>query len=95
MRSGHYLHSLTHPPSRKASMIMQYPTPRPGAAPSDLSEPTDRDSRDSDPRDTARPGEGDPFRQLFHRHANHMNSAQIGGLQARLRRRLFADRELG
>jgi len=95
-------------------MIVQSPIPRPGAAPSDLSETTDRDHRDSqdsrdsrdsqdsqdsqdhvDPRDVAQPREGDPFRQLFHRHANHVNSAQTHGIQARLRRRLFAgDREL-
>jgi hypothetical protein len=42
------------------------------------------------------PGEGDPFRQLFHRHANHVNSAQTRSIQARLRSRLFAeDRERG
>jgi len=86
-------------------MIVQSPIPRPGAVPSDLSETTDRDHRDSqdsrdsqdhvDPRDVAQPREGDPFRQLFRRHANHVNSAQNHGIRARLRRRLFAgDREL-
>jgi len=79
-------------------MIVHSPTPRPGVAPSDLSEQTDpRDQRDGDraERDACRP-EGDPFRQLFTRHANHVNSAQTRGIQARLRHRLFAeDRERG
>lgn len=40
--------------------------------------------------------EGDPLRQLFHRHANHLNSAQTRRIHARLKHRLFAeDSELG
>ena len=80
-------------------MIVHFPIPRPGVAPSDLSEqPDPRDQRDGDcaERDAACRAEGDPFRQLFTRHANHVNSAQTRGIQARLRHRLFAeDRERG
>jgi hypothetical protein len=40
--------------------------------------------------------EGDPLRQLFHRNANHLNSAQTRRIHARLKHRLFADdSELG
>ncbi len=40
--------------------------------------------------------EGDPLRQLFHRNANHLNSAQARRIHARLKHRLFAeDSELG
>ncbi len=39
---------------------------------------------------------GDPLRQLFHRNANHLNSAQTRRIHARLKHRLFAeDSELG
>ena len=74
-------------------MIVHSTSHHPGAAPSD---PTDRsDCSDTERRD-ATPGEGDPLRQLFHRHANHLNSAQTRRIQARLRNRLFAeDSELG
>ena len=77
-------------------MIIHSSTPRPGVAPSDHSESADRDHRDGSTTDSGRSGEGDPFRQLFHRHANHVNSAQTRSIQARLRSRLFAeDRERG
>ena len=77
-------------------MIIHSPTPRPGAASSDHAESADRDHRDAATADSGRSGEGDPFRQLFHRHANHVNSAQTRNIQARLRSRLFAeDRERG
>ena len=79
-------------------MIIHSPTSHPGAAPSDHAESADRDHRDHrDHRDASeRSGEGDPFRLLFHRHANHVNSAQTRNIQARLRSRLFAeDRERG
>lgn len=52
-----------------------------------------------DPSDLHSNGEtaaGDPLRQLFHRNANHLNSAQTRRIHARLKHRLFAeDSELG
>ncbi len=75
-------------------MIAHSTSTRPGAVTSSpSSELSDSNDRDHDP---AARVEGDPFRQLFHRHANHLNSAQTRGIQARLRDRLFAgDSELG
>lgn len=57
--------------------------------PSDPTAPCDGFDRSD--RDADAPSDADPFRQLFHRHANHMNSAHTHRLQARLRRRLFAE----
>lgn len=67
-------------------MIVHAPLPRSGSPePSDSTSLVDRDL-DSSPRD------GDPFRQLFHRHANHLNSAQTHHMKAGLRSRLFAEK---
>lgn len=70
-------------------MIVHSTSSSRGAAPSDPSEPADFDRSARGGGDT--PTEGDPFRQLFHRHANHLNSAQTRSIQARLRHRLFAE----
>jgi len=85
--------SLRHLPHLKGlPMIVHAPLPRSGSPePSDSTSLVDRDldsSRDS--RDSC--GEGDPFRQLFHRHANHLNSAQTHHMKAGLRSRLFAEK---
>ena len=54
---------------------------------------------ESDPSELHANGEttaGDPLRLLFHRNANHINSAQTRRIHARLKHRLFAeDSELG
>lgn len=59
--------------------------------PSGTAAPTsaDAEARPGGPADGGR--EGDPMRQLFHRHANHLNSAQARNIHARLKHRLFAD----
>ena len=61
--------------------------------PSGTAAPT---SADAEARPTGGPAdgggrEGDPMRQLFHRHANHLNSVQVRNIHARLKHRLFAD----
>jgi hypothetical protein len=51
------------------------------------------DSTDPSDRDVATGSSDlDPFRQLFHRHANHLNSAQAHHMKAGLRSRLFAEK---
>ncbi len=50
----------------------------------------------SELRSSGEATERDPLRQLFHRNANHLNSAQTRRIHARLKHRLFAeDSELG
>ena len=66
-------------------MIVHAPLPRSGSAePADVTSQADRDP------DCTR--DVDPFRQLFHRHANHLNSAQTHHMKAGLRSRLFAEK---
>lgn len=70
-------------------MIVHAPLPRSGSPePSDSTSSVDRDLDSS--RDSSR--DGDPFRQLFHRHANHLNSAQTHHMKAGLRSRLFVEK---
>ncbi|MBK7827875.1 hypothetical protein [Nannocystis sp.] len=67
-------------------MIVHAPLSRSGS-PSETTDPTGLADHEADtPRD------GDPFRQLFHRHANHLNSAQTHHMKAGLRTRLFAEK---
>jgi hypothetical protein len=66
-------------------MIVHAPLPRSGSP--DLADSTSLADRDPDStRDV------DPFRQLFHRHANILNSAQTHHMKAGLRSRLFAEK---
>ncbi len=66
-------------------MIVHVPLPRSGSP-----EPNDSTSLvDRDPDITR---DVDPFRQLFVRHANHLNSAQTHHMKAGLRSRLFAEK---
>lgn len=69
-------------------MIVHSPSSSRGPTPSDPSAPTDSFERRDGAETSA---ETDPFRQLFRRHANHLNTAHINRLQARLRRRMFTD----
>ena len=74
-------------------MIVHSTSSSRGGSPSDPAAPGDGfDRSDRDGAET--PSDADPFRQLFHRHANHMNSAHTHRLQARLRRRLFDEQEV-
>ena len=67
-------------------MIVHTPLSR-SAPPADPADPTSLAHHEAhSPRD------GDPFRQLFHRHANHLNSAQTLHMKAGLRTRLFAEK---
>ena len=51
---------------------------------------------DTELRTSGETADCDPLRQLFHRNANHLNSAQTRRIHARLKHRLFAeDSELG
>lgn len=71
-------------------MIVHTTFPPPGTA-----TPTSADAEacpTGGPADGGR--EGDPMRQLFHRHANHLNNAQARNIHARLKSRLFADDRL-
>lgn len=68
-------------------MIVHAPLPRSGSPePAESTSLVDRESDST--RDI------DPFRQLFHRHANHLNSAQIHHMKTGLRSRLFAENDL-
>lgn len=73
-------------------MIVHTPLPPSGTAPDNAAD-TAECSVSVTPEGAR---EGDPLRQLFHRHANHLNSAQARHIHARLKHRLFAeDSELG
>lgn len=65
-------------------MIVDLNLPHPGSA-----APSESTDAERERGALSRP-EGDPLRQLFHRHANHHNGALTRGIQARLQRRLFA-----
>lgn len=66
-------------------MIVHAPLPRSAS-------PDTADTTSSADRDLDSTRDGDPFRQLFHRHANHLNSAQTHPMKAGLRSRLFAEK---
>lgn len=69
-------------------MIVHAPLPRSGSA-----EPAESTTSLVD-RDSDSTRDIDPFRQLFHRHANHLNAAQTHHMKTGLRSRLFAENDL-